>query len=53
MFPNNKWLELHVVTHQRFVGSAKYITFDKIGHCLTQVLVEARSEKVPWDAGHS
>jgi hypothetical protein len=40
-----------VVTHQRFVGSAKYLTPDKIGHCFTQSLVDVRSEKVPYEIG--
>lgn len=51
LLPKSKVLMLHVVTHQRLVGSAKYLTPDKIGHCLTQVLVDARSEKVPYDTG--
>ena len=51
LLPNNNWLALHVVTHQRFVGSAKYLTLDKIGHCFTQILVEARSGKVPYETG--
>ena len=40
-----------MVTHQRFVGSAKYLTPARIGHCFTQSLVDARSEKVPYEIG--
>lgn len=51
MFPNKEWLELHVWTHHLFVGSAKYFTPLKIGHCLTQSF-ESKSENVPYETGH-
>jgi hypothetical protein len=41
---------LHVVTHHLFVGSAKYFTPLKIGHCFTQSF-ESKSEYVPYETG--
>jgi len=52
LFPNRLWLALQVVTHHLLVGSAKYFTVPIIGHWLTQSLVESKSEKVPYEAGH-
>ena len=51
LFPNKAWLALHVCTHHLNVGSAKYFTPLKIGHCLTQSF-ELKSEKVPSETGH-